>query len=34
MNVTPNEVLAFVILYAMLCTGIAGFALGKLSGRR
>ncbi len=34
MTISPNEVLAFVIAYAMLCTGIAGYALGKLSGRR
>jgi VIT1/CCC1 family predicted Fe2+/Mn2+ transporter len=28
------EILAVTVIYAMACTGIAGYALGRLSGRR
>ncbi len=31
---TIPEILAITVVYAMICTGLAGFALGKLSGRR
>lgn len=29
-----QEYLIAAVLYAVVCTGVAGYALGKLSGRR
>lgn len=34
MNLSPNEVLAIAVVYAMLMTGLAGYAAGRLNGRR